>query len=169
MADCPVGPGEVDPEEVYVVILIGLLLLAAAAVAGIELVLANRDTVTVRMWNASWNVEAFWLAAAGAALLLVALIGLAALRLGAARRRRLRRRQRELAEENRVLAERARRAEVADEAGDRDLADREADRGYPGDYRDDRGDYRDDLGADGTADDDILRGDRAGRAASHRR
>jgi hypothetical protein len=95
------------------VILVGLILVAAAAVVGTEMILANRETLTVHMWNATWHVSAFWLAVAGAAVLLVAMFGIAIAQGGATRRMRLRRERRQLAAENKVLAERAARAETA--------------------------------------------------------
>jgi hypothetical protein len=97
--------------EVTAMMLVGLILLAAAVVGAVELALANRVTITVHMWNGTWHVEAAWLALAGAVLLLAAVIGLTFIRLGGARAHRLRRERRELAAENRMLAERARRAD----------------------------------------------------------
>jgi membrane protein implicated in regulation of membrane protease activity len=96
-------------------IILGLLLLAAAATAAVELIVANDDAqITVDMWRWSWTVDAFWLAVAGAAILVVALLGLFMLKAGSRRARRLRRERRELARENRQLAERAEVAEATD-------------------------------------------------------
>jgi hypothetical protein len=96
-------------------IIVGLLLLAAAVVAAVELVVANDDAqITVHMWRWSWTVDAFWLAVAGAAILVAALLGLFMLKAGSRRQRRLRRERRELAKENRQLAKRAEVAEATD-------------------------------------------------------
>jgi uncharacterized integral membrane protein len=96
-------------------IIVGLLLLAAAAVAAVELIVANDQAqVTVHMWRWSWTVEPFWLAVAGAAILVTALLGLFMLKAGSRRERRLRRERRELAKENRQLAKRAEVAEATD-------------------------------------------------------
>jgi uncharacterized integral membrane protein len=92
-------------------ILVGLILLAAAVVGAVELALANRGSIAVHMWNGTWHVEAAWLALAGAVLLLAAVIGLMMMRAGGGRARRLRRERAELAAENRMLAERARRVD----------------------------------------------------------
>jgi uncharacterized integral membrane protein len=91
---------------------LGLLVLAAAAVGGVELVLANRDPVIVHMWNWTWHVDAFWLAVIGAVVITAIWLALGAMRVGFGHTRRLRRERRELAAENRELAKRARSAEA---------------------------------------------------------
>ncbi|MDQ2748924.1 MAG: hypothetical protein M3Y44_05290 [Actinomycetota bacterium] len=97
-------------------IILGLLLLAAAIVAAVELIVANDGApITVHMWRWSWTVDAFWLAVTGAAILAAALLGLLMLRAGSKRQRRLRRERRQLANENRQLAKRAEVAEATDE------------------------------------------------------
>jgi hypothetical protein len=89
-------------------IILGILFLAAAAVAAIELIVANDGaTISLHMWRWTWHVEAFWLAVVGAAVLVVALLGLGMLKAGSGRARRLRRERRDLAKENSRLAERA--------------------------------------------------------------
>jgi hypothetical protein len=94
-------------------IIVGLLLLAAAAVAAVELIVANDQAqITVHMWRWSWTVDAFWLAVAGAAIVVAALLGLYMLKAGGKRERRMRRERRQLAKENRQLAERAEVAEA---------------------------------------------------------
>jgi hypothetical protein len=99
-------------------IILGLLLVAAAAVVTVEMVVANDGLISVHMWRWTWDVEAFWLVVAGAGILAAALLGLALLRAGGRRSRRLRRERRELAAESRDLAEENRRlAERADAAG----------------------------------------------------
>ena len=90
---------------------LGLLVLAAAAVAGVELVLANHGTYTLHMWNWTWHFDAFWLAVMGAAIITAAWIGLGAMRAGFTHTRRIARERRELAAENAALAKRARSAE----------------------------------------------------------
>jgi hypothetical protein len=96
-------------------IILGLLLLAAAAVAAVELIVANDNAqLTVHMWRWSWTVDAFWLAVAGAAILAAALLGLFLLKAGGKRERRMRRERRQLAKENRQLAERAEIAEATE-------------------------------------------------------
>jgi hypothetical protein len=89
---------------------LGLIILAAAVVGAVELVLANRVEMTFKMWNQTWQIDAFWLAVMGAVLLLAAVIALSLMRASMARHRRLRAERRSLAEENRVLSERAQRA-----------------------------------------------------------
>ncbi len=86
-----------------VMVLLGLILLAGAVVVAVELILANRAEISVTMWNQTWHLDKFWLAVAGAAILLVGLLGLALMRAGAARSWRIRRERRELAAENRRL------------------------------------------------------------------
>ena len=85
-------------------VILGLVLLAAAAVAAVELILANDTTIAVRMWHGTWHVHMYWAAVAGAIILTAALLGLALIRSGALRTRRLRRERRELAMENERLA-----------------------------------------------------------------
>lgn len=92
-------------------LLLGLLLLAAAVVVGVELVLANRAPITMHLWNWDWNVHAYGLAAWGGAIVLVGILGLLMMSSAAGRKRRLRRERRELAAENRDLSVRAERAE----------------------------------------------------------
>jgi hypothetical protein len=96
-------------------IILGLLLLAAAAVGAVELILANGGgdpKIPVHMWGWTWHVDAFWLAVAGAAIMLVALVGLAMLKSSGRRARRLRRERKNLTAENRRLAKRANVAEA---------------------------------------------------------
>ena len=90
---------------------LGLIVLAAAVVAGVELVLANHGTYTLHMWNWTWHFDAFWLAVMGAVIVTAAWIGLGAMRAGFVHTRRLSRERRELAAENAALAKRARSAE----------------------------------------------------------
>jgi uncharacterized integral membrane protein len=95
-------------------IVLGLIFLAVAVVAAIELVIANDNAqVTVHMWRWSWTVDPFWLAVAGAAILVAGVLGLWMLRAGGKRGRRLRQERRELRAENRQLAKRVEKAEPA--------------------------------------------------------
>ena len=94
-------------------LVLGLFILAAAAVGGVELVLANRQPVVLRMWNWTWHIDAYWLAVIGLVLVVLAWIGLGAMRFGMLHQLRLRRERRELEAENARLAERARSAESA--------------------------------------------------------
>jgi|GEM_PF-1811060 len=106
-----------------VMIILGILLLAAAVVAAVELILANDGpTISVHLWRWTRHLEPFWLAVAGAAIVVVALLGLSMLRAGGGRARRLRRERRELSKENRQLAKRAQVAEStsAAQAGEHD-------------------------------------------------
>jgi membrane protein implicated in regulation of membrane protease activity len=104
-------------------IILGLILLAAAVVAAVELVIANDDAqVAVHMWKWTWTVDAFWLAVAGAVILAVALLALMFLRAGSKRGRRLRRERRELRAENRRLAKRVDRGEPVQEPATDDSA-----------------------------------------------
>jgi hypothetical protein len=86
---------------------LGLIILAAVVVGTVELVLANRSEITFKMWDQTWQLDAFWLAVMGAVLLLATVIALSLMRASMARHRRLRTERRSLAEENRMLAERA--------------------------------------------------------------
>lgn len=90
---------------------LGLLVLAAVAVGSVELILANRQPMTVHMWNWTWHVDAFWLAVIGAALITAAWLALGAMRVGYAHSRRLRKERKELAEENKRLAARVSRTD----------------------------------------------------------
>jgi hypothetical protein len=85
---------------------LGLLVLAAATVAGVELVLANRGPMDFHMWNWTWHFDAFWLAVIGAAIVTAAWLALGLMQMSFAHARRVRRQNRELARENRMLAER---------------------------------------------------------------
>lgn len=87
-------------------LVLGLLILAAAVVAGVELVLANRENIGFRMWDWHWTFSAYWLAVIGAAVLLAAVIAFALMRASWARQRRIRRERAMLAAQNRELAER---------------------------------------------------------------
>jgi hypothetical protein len=82
-------------------------------VLAIEVIIANDATMTMHLWGWSWQMNAFWLAVAGAIILVVGLLGLALMQGGARRTRRLRRERRDLAAENRRLAARSERDERA--------------------------------------------------------
>jgi uncharacterized integral membrane protein len=86
---------------------LGLILLAAAVVAAVELILANHGPFTFHMWSWTWHFDAFWLAVIGAIVITAAWLGLVAMQMGFARGARLRRERRRLAAENEMLARRA--------------------------------------------------------------
>jgi len=88
-------------------VLIGLLLIAAAVAAAIILVVQNDGTIVVHVFNSDYDVNAYWLAIAGLAIMAVLALGLWALRVGTAHRVRRRRERRELLRENRRLSEQA--------------------------------------------------------------
>lgn len=87
-------------------IIVGFVLLAAAAVIAVALVIQNPATVTVHAFTWSWDVDMRWLFVAGLALTAIGLLGLAMMRLGSARYVRLRRERRALAVENERLMKR---------------------------------------------------------------
>lgn len=96
-------------------IILGILFLAAAAVAAVELIVANNANdgqVTLHMWRWAWQLDAFWLAVIGAAILFVALLGLGLLKSSGRRARRVRRERKDLTVQNRLLSERADVAEA---------------------------------------------------------
>jgi hypothetical protein len=88
-------------------VLLGLLLIAAAVAAAIILVVQNEDSIVIHVFEADYDVAAYWLALAGLAIMAVLALGLLALRIGAAHSIRRRRERRELVRENRRLSERA--------------------------------------------------------------
>jgi len=88
-------------------IIVGFILLVAAAVVAIALVVQNPSTVTVHAFNSSWDVDMRWLVVAGLALTAIGLFGLAMMRIGGSHYLRLRSERKVLAAENKRLAERA--------------------------------------------------------------
>jgi hypothetical protein len=97
-------PDVTGGDEMFV---LGLLILAAAAVAAVELIVANRAPINLHMWNWTWHLDAFWLAVAGAVIITAAWLALGMMRLGFGHSRKIRRERKQLAAENRALAERA--------------------------------------------------------------
>lgn len=95
-------------------LLLGLIILAAAAVAAVELVMANRGPVDFHMWSWTWHFDAFWLAVVGAIIITAAWLALALMQASVTHARRVRLENRALAEQNRLLAERAEAAETVD-------------------------------------------------------
>lgn len=91
---------------------LGLLVLAAAVVGSVELILANRQPVTLHMWNWTWHLDMFWVAVIGAVLITAAWLALGAMRIAARHQVRLRRERRELAKENERLAARVQGADA---------------------------------------------------------
>jgi hypothetical protein len=90
-----------------VMFILGLLVLAASAVAAVELILANRGPMDFHMWSWSWQFDTYWLAVIGAIIVTAAWIGMGLMKIAFGHARRIRREHRALAEENRLLAERA--------------------------------------------------------------
>jgi uncharacterized integral membrane protein len=88
-------------------IIVGFVLLAAAAVVAVALVIQNPATVTVHAFKWSWDVDLRWAFVAGLALTAIGLLGLAMMRTGGAHYLRLRRDRKLLAAENQRLIERA--------------------------------------------------------------
>jgi hypothetical protein len=85
---------------------LGLLVLAAAAVAAVELVLANRGAVDFHMWNQTWHLDVFWIAVIGAVIVTAAWIAVGLMQIAFAHARSVRRANRQLVAENRMLSER---------------------------------------------------------------
>ena len=88
-------------------IIVGFILLVAAAVVAIALVVQNPSTVTVHAFKWSWDVDMRWLVVAGLALTAIGLFGLAMMRIGGSHYLRLRSERKVLAAENKRLSERA--------------------------------------------------------------
>ncbi|HEY3715500.1 MAG TPA: LapA family protein [Jatrophihabitantaceae bacterium] len=88
-------------------IIVGFILLVAAAVVAIALVVQNPSTVTVHAFTWSWDIDMRWLVVAGLALTAIGLFGLAMMRIGGAHYLRLRSERKVLAAENKRLSERA--------------------------------------------------------------
>lgn len=95
-------------------IVLGLILVLVAVVAGVVVVVENSGsdhTISISAFGGQWNADAYWLAVIGAAVLLVAVLGLALIRGGSRRGRRRRQERRELERENAALADRVRHSE----------------------------------------------------------
>jgi hypothetical protein len=107
--------------------ILGLLVLAASAVAAVELILANRGAMDFNMWNWTWHFDAFWLAVIGAIIVTAAWIGIGLMQIAFAHARRMRREHRALAAENRMLAERAQAAGIEPMPAERPVAERQTD------------------------------------------
>lgn len=87
-------------------LVLGLILLVIAVVAAVVLVTQNNSaTVDIHAFGGTWQASAFWMAVVGAAILLVAVLGLSLIKAGSARNLRIRRERRQLARENARLAE----------------------------------------------------------------
>jgi hypothetical protein len=87
--------------------IVGFILLAAAAVVAVALVVQNPGTVTVHAFKWSWDVDMRWLIVAGLALSAIGLLGVAMMRIGDSYNQLLRGERAVLAAENRRLAKRA--------------------------------------------------------------
>jgi len=92
-------------------LILGLLILAAASVFSVELILANREQLTISMWSQTWHVDALWLAVAGAVLLFAVMLALGLMRISISRMRRMRVEHRMLlAEHEQLVAARAKQS-----------------------------------------------------------
>lgn len=107
-------------------IIVGFVLLAAAAVVAVALIIQNPATVTVHAFNWSWDVDMRWLFVAGLALTAIGLFGLALMRLGGAHYLRLRRERKVLAAENDRLVKQSRTANDRPPVADGRLSHRPA-------------------------------------------
>jgi uncharacterized integral membrane protein len=87
--------------------IVGFILLAAAAVLAVALIVQNSSTVTVHAFKWSWDVEMRWLIVAGLALSVIGLLGVAMMRIGDSYNQLLRGERSALAAENKRLAKRA--------------------------------------------------------------
>ncbi len=86
-------------------LVVGLILLAVAIAAAVVLIVQNRDvTIDVHALGHTQSVHPYWIVVAGLAIALVGSLGLAMMRSGAARARRLRRERAELLAENERLS-----------------------------------------------------------------
>jgi ABC-type branched-subunit amino acid transport system permease subunit len=83
--------------------IVGFILLAAAAVVAGALIVQNPGTVTVHAFKWSWDVEMRWLIVAGLALSAIGLLGLAMMRIGDSYNQLLRGERAALAAENKRL------------------------------------------------------------------
>jgi hypothetical protein len=91
------------------VLVVGVILFAAAVVSAVILIVQNRGSVVpVHVLGHTWTGHLYWLLLVGLIIALVGVLGLALLRGGAARARRLRRQRAALATENEPPSERVR-------------------------------------------------------------
>jgi hypothetical protein len=91
-----------------VVLVVGLILLAAVIASAVILIVQNRGTlVPVHAFGHTWTGDVYWLVLAGLFIALVGVLGLALVRAGAARAGRLRQRA-AVAAENPLASERVR-------------------------------------------------------------
>jgi uncharacterized integral membrane protein len=88
-------------------VIVGFILLAAAAVVAVALIVQNPGTVTVHAFKWSWDLDMRWLIVAGLALSAIGLLGVAIMRIGDSYNQLLRGERAALAAENRRLAKRA--------------------------------------------------------------
>lgn len=92
-------------------IVLGLILVLVAVVAGGVLAYENTDLVTLRAFGGEWQVNTYWIAVVGAAILLVAVLGVVMIRAGSRRGLRRRQERKQLERENAALADRVRHAD----------------------------------------------------------
>lgn len=104
-------------------VVLGLILVLVAVVAGVVLVYDNSGrghSVSVSAFGGHWQVDAFWLAVVGAAILLVGVLGGALIRGGSRRSLRRRQERKQLERENAALADRVRHTGHDERPGRRD-------------------------------------------------
>ena len=104
-------------------VVLGLILVLVAVVAGVVLVYDNSGrghSVSVSAFGGHWQVDAFWLAVVGAAILLVGVLGVALIRGGSRRSLRRRQERKQLERENAALADRVRHTGHDERPGRRD-------------------------------------------------
>lgn len=86
-------------------VVLGLILIVIAVVAGVVLVYENSDTtVSIHAFGGEWQAHAYWLAIIGAAVLVVAVLGLGLVRAGSRRGLRRRQERKQLERENAALS-----------------------------------------------------------------
>jgi hypothetical protein len=88
------------------VLIVGLILFAAAVASAVILIVQNRDSVPqVHALGRDWTGHLYWVLVAGLIIALVGVLGLAILRYGTTRARRLRRQRAALVAENERLSD----------------------------------------------------------------
>ena len=97
-------------------VVLGLILVLVAVVAGVVVVYENSGsdhTISISAFGGEWQADAFWMAVIGAAILVVAVLGIGLIRGGSRRGLRRRQERKELKRENAALADRVRHTEPA--------------------------------------------------------
>jgi uncharacterized integral membrane protein len=81
-------------------IFVGLVLLAVATVAAVDLIIQNTHHVTLHAFGHTWTFGEYWLLVVGVVIAFVGLVGLGLMAASARSGRRARRERRALAREN---------------------------------------------------------------------